>query len=138
MSTLIAFPRPAPSVSTSAPNHAHQRRCKRARDLAKRLSKLVISYPEFRAILEDPLEHLEHQASRTPESDRSLVLNAIHTGAWTIKEICNETRLARPELQTILDALVAAKIVIIGKRKEKNPTGGPPTLLYLPAPNFQP
>jgi hypothetical protein len=138
MKTALAFPRPAAPISEHHQIPAHQRRSKRARDLAKRLTKLVAAFPEFRAILKDPLELLRDQANRTPENDRVLVLRAIHVGAWTIDDLRTETRLARPELQRLLDGLLAANIIITGTRKERNTTGGRPKLLYLPAPNFQP
>lgn len=70
----------------------------------------------------------------TPQQ-QSFILNAIHLGAYTIKELMDESGLTRPRLQLILDHLVTSRIVITAPRR--NSIGGRPELLYMPAPNTQ-
>lgn len=110
----------------------HQKRRQRARALARRLTTLAKHFPEFSHLIEDPLLVLQYQ------SNRALVLHAIHTGAWTIEAITRETRLSRQKVQTVLDALVHAKIILTAPCKEENTNGGRPRLLYFPHPNSNP
>ena len=117
--------------------NAHRQQ--RARILIKRVTRLAGQFPEFGRLVDCFLDDLEHQANRTPETDRQLVLSAIHHGAWTMEDLESETNLTRAEIQRILDALLAARIIIDGGRhNEKNSNGGRPKRLYLPAPNLIP
>jgi hypothetical protein len=113
-------------------NPTHHNRRQRAKALARRLKKLAQNFPEFSPILADPLFFLK------THSDRALVLHAIHDGAWAMEDLRRETKLPRGEIQKLLDALVAAQIIITVASKEKNPVGGRPKILYLPAPNLHP
>lgn len=70
-----------------------------------------------------------------PEALRQLVLDAIHLGAWTIKELIDDTELPRQKLQTILTEAVKARIIITTTRNNRDPNGGRPETLYLPGPN---
>lgn len=115
--------------------NVNTKRRSRALLLIARLKKLTKSFPEFQRILDEALEELSIQANRTPKADRAIVLRAIHTGAWTIKEIIAETRLSRCETQAIIDRLLKAKIIIKSGRNSENSLGGRPEHLYIPAPN---
>jgi hypothetical protein len=110
----------------------HQRRRQRARALAKHLATLSQHFPEFSHLIQDPLLLLEHQ------SNRALVLHAIHTGAWKIREIQTETRLPIAKLQPILKVLLESNIIFTTTEKDDNEKGGRPALLYLPSPNSHP
>lgn len=111
----------------------YQIRLQRAKAVRKDLTRLARKYPEFAHLIEDPMVVLEHQ------TNRARVLHAIHTGAWTVEALTTETKLSKPKVQTVLDALVATQIVFTRLVKEtKNPNGGRPQLLYLPNPNTNP
>jgi maltooligosyltrehalose synthase len=125
----------APPVSTT---HAHDRRKKKGRTLLARLLKLSSDFPEFRAAIGESLDLVKHQIERCPESDRQLILHAIHLGAWTMDELTDDSKLTRPEIQKILDGLLVTKTVIRKESQEKNKLGGRPKILWLPAPNYQP
>jgi hypothetical protein len=127
-----------PTASASPKTDAHRRRQRRALRVIERLDRLCSDYPEFRRILEDPIDLMKHEAKRTPASDRQLILNAIHTGAWTMKDIQDEVKLSRADIQKHLDQMLAAGIIIEGHRNEKNENGGRPTGLWIPAPNVIP
>lgn len=111
---------------------SHQVRRQRAQALAKHLETLSSHYPEYAHLIQDPLLILEQQ------TQRALVLHAIHEGAWTIEEIQRETRLPRQKVRTIIEALVQASILFTTSRKHRDEDGGRPVLMYLPAPNSHP
>lgn len=121
-----------------ATTHANDRRRERGRRLLARLAKLSSSFPEFRSALTESLDLIKHEINRCPESDRQLILHAIHLGAWTIEDLKAETRLTRAELQTHLDQLLAVNTILRKESQEKNKLGGRPKILWLPAPNHQP
>ena len=130
-----ARPHAPPVIATT---HANDRRRARGRRLLARLAKLASSFPEFKNALAESLDLVQLEIDRCPESDRQLVLHAIHLGAWTIDEIMDETRLTRAELQKHLDQLLALAIILRKESQEKNKLGGRPKILWLPAPNHQP
>lgn len=125
---------PLPTTST----HAYDRRRKRGQRLLARLSRLSSDYPEFKTALRESLQLVTLQINRCPESDRQLILHAIHLGAWTIEELTDETKLTRVEIQRILDELLAAKTIIKKVPQQKPAFRGRPKTLWLPAPNYQP
>lgn len=127
-----------PGLLVPTQSNGNTRRRKRARTLAARIRKLIESFPEFRAVLDESLLLVQQQIERNPESDRQIVLAAIHLGAWTIDELLEETRLTRAELQKILDDFLANHVVLRKESQEKNTLGGRPKILWLPAPNHQP
>ncbi len=132
---------PLPSLETPAPppeSTSYARRRKRGQLLVGRLKKLSSSFPEFRDYLAESLELIQEQIDRNPESDRQLVLSAIHLGAWTIDDLKHETKLSRGELQKILDAEHAKKIILKKESQETDKLGGRPKILWLPAPNLEP
>ena len=123
----------SPPRSNSA--QACKRKSRRAQLLIGWLEPLRLAFPEFNPILQGSIHQLKHEAKRNPESDRQLVLNAIHAGAWTIDDITDELPLIkRKPLQKILDSLVASKTVFTDIRKPKEALGGRPQTLYLPYP----
>jgi len=121
-----------PKSGSSPTATPHQIRRQRARALAKHLATLARHFPEFQHLIEDPLLLLQHQ------SNRALVLHAIHMGAWKVREIQTETKLPLTEIQRLLKTLVESKIIFTTTRKDQNEEGGRPTVLYLPAPNSHP
>jgi len=124
---------PSPSDSANSTAGADRRR-RRAQLLISRLNRLADSYPEFRRSLDGAIEDLQTQTNRTPESDRALILSAIHLGAWTVDELLDEVGFSRPETQTILDELLAANVIFVSQRNEGDRLGGRPKKLYMPAP----
>ncbi len=124
--------------TTTTTTKAHARRRQRGRRLLARLSNLSSNFPEFRTALAESHDLIQQQIDRCPDTDRRLILAAIHLGAWTIDELGDETKLTRAEIQKILDQLLAAKTILRKESQEKNKLGGRPKILWLPAPNYQP
>lgn len=137
METETALQTAAPPLP-KATTHAYDRRRKRGQRLLAQLSRLSSDYPEFKTALRESLELVTHQINRCPESDRQLILHAVHLGAWTIEELTDETKLTRVEIQRILDDLHAAKTIIKKVSQEKPALRGRPKILWLPAPNYEP
>jgi len=135
MQTETAARQPGPPVPTT---NAYDRRRKRGQRLLARLSRLSSDYPEFKTAIGESLDLVTIQINRNPESDRQLILHAVHLGAWTIEELVDETKLTRVEIQRILDELHAAKTILRKVSQEKPALRGRPKILWLPAPNHQP
>lgn len=110
----------------------YDRRRRRAGDVIINVTRLADEYPEFRPILDEAVEHLTQQTERTPESDRALVMAAIDLGAWTFEEIFDEVHFARAELQSILDELLDANLIVMAQHNEGDILGGRPKILYKP------
>lgn len=124
---------PAPTPLPTETDVTTKRRRERAERVIVRLNRICKDFPEFRRIMLEPIEQMHEQAERTPETDRQLVLAAVHLGAWIVNEIQSETNLSRRQVQRHLDNLVENKIVITTTRPADGREGRPETL-YLPAP----
>mgnify|MGYP003289906523 CR=1 FL=1 len=133
-SAISDQPNPAQKPQTPA----HDRRRRRAQTLRSHLVRLMESFDEFRSILESAIEEVDREAKRNPTTDRDLVLNALHCGAWTVDELLEETKVTRPELDRILKDLIAAEIIFSKPSRRPNPKGGRPAILYFPVPNTVP
>lgn len=126
-----ATPTPPPSNSV----HVSKKRRRRALDLVGWIAPLKLAFPEFESIIGGAIQDLEHEANRNPESDRQLILAAVHSGIFGTSDLVDELQMKRKELQTHLDALVLANCLIRTTRKSKYVVGGRPEYLYIPAPN---
>lgn len=108
---------------------------RRARELICWLRPLELQFPEFRAIIQEAIEDLHHEAARNPEADAQMVLRAIHSGLWSITDLLDELPIKRKALQAILDHFLQNQTVIRKVPEVRSDLGGRPEALYLPAPN---
>jgi predicted transcriptional regulator len=108
-------------------------------NIRRELSKNVLSVRATKRRGADGVIRNVSKIGRRPiEQQRHFVLHAIHAGAWTIRELMDESKLGRSRLQEILDGLLDADIIIRTARKTKTLNGGRPELLYMPKPNLAP
>jgi hypothetical protein len=74
--------------------------------LLSALSHLNRRFPDFRRDLQDVSDRVRWRLSRTPETDRQLILSAIDIGCFTLADLLEELELSEAEIKSHLDAML--------------------------------
>jgi hypothetical protein len=74
--------------------------------LLSALSHLNRRFPDFRPDIQDTLERVRWRLSRTPETDRQLILAAVEAGCYTLADLVEEIELTEAEIKLHLEAML--------------------------------
>lgn len=139
MSTQVA-PKPVAPPKTAAERKRAQRERQRAstrtdeRQLAvacaEELRAVAAKFPEHASGINQTINRILEAGQRTKDRDRDAVMKAVHQGCWTVADVSKEARIPKAECETILEGLVAVKV--LKKKPRRKPfEDGAPEMLYM-------